>query len=208
MERLPPDRDPKSRKKPTKLEMQLRWLEQTPLAFDQIERAARVELARALVHETFARYGRRAGKEEERAVWEKAARVFHKVLREVYPPGFWEAVKQLKGRDGHGLEPAITFLEIDPWFFRSGYVKADLLRYICRMEIPGIFEQRLREVVLQAIKLRDRREFRYYCRLARKIDSPDLRSAIEPLCQHMDEGIRRRANWVLGALRGQKKNAS
>jgi hypothetical protein len=37
----------------------------------------------------------------------------------------------LKERNSSGLATAVRFLEADPWFFRSGYTKAELIRYLC-----------------------------------------------------------------------------
>lgn len=51
----------------------------------------------------------------------------------VVPPGFWDEYDRLKRGDLLGLETAISFLEADPWFFRSGYLKADLLRFVARL---------------------------------------------------------------------------
>ena len=59
---------------------------------------------------------------------------------------------------------------------------------------------RLRRVVLAAVDRPDRREFRRYTRLARKVDAPELRQALEERLGAADPGIRRRARWVLEAL--------
>ena len=51
--------------------------------------------------------------------------------------------------------------------------------------------------VLAAVDLRDRREFRAYCRLARKVDSPELREELWIGLQSDDPAVSRRARCVL-----------
>lgn len=41
-----------------------------------------------------------------------------------------------------------------------------------------------------------RREFSDYCRFARKIDNPTLRTALDDLGSHPDPEVRRRADWM------------
>ncbi len=179
------------------LQAQLERLEAAPDRFDQVERAVRAESARELCHQAYALYGRRKDKKQEGELWKKAAALWYRATDEAYPPDFWENFERLKEGDLSGLETAVTFLEIDPWFFRSGYVKADLLRFIFRIEIPSLYSIRLQKIVLNAINLRDRREFRHYCGLAKIIDTSTFRSELKKLLESDDPGKRRRAQWVI-----------
>jgi hypothetical protein len=119
---------------------------------------------------------------------------------EAGPPGFWEDLDRLQAGDPAALEPAIRYLERDPTRFRSGYVKEDLIRYINRVSLGAGEAARLREVVLLTVDRPDRREFRRYTRLARRVDAPELREALAERLQSSDRGIRRRAKWILDAL--------
>ena len=47
---------------------------------------------------------------------------------------------------------------------------------------------------------RDERDFREYCRLARKLDAPELREQLTQRVGQGDLDVRRRARWVLEAL--------
>lgn len=71
-------------------------------------------------------------------------------LQEAYPPGFEAKFALLKAGRREGLEMALAFLEADPWFFGSGYVKADLLRFICRMSVDPVHWPRLKQIVIAA----------------------------------------------------------
>ena len=153
-------------------------------------------------------------------VHEATAARFWEAIEAAYPPGFWDDYQRIKGGGPKGLESAIGFLEADPYFFRSGYVKEKLIRHIQRPMLKPQHVARLHAVVLAIVDKRDGREFRAYCRLARKVDAPALREQLrhrltralpsgedltpdEPsLLQAItrDKGIRRRARWVLEAL--------
>ena len=140
-----------------------------------------------------------------------------------YDWDFWQGMELLRGGDRTYLESAVTFLEADPSFYGSGYAKEDIIPAINRFDLPSKLVGRLRAVVLNMVDQRDGREFRAYCRLARKVDSPELREQLNRrltrawpsarsltddlpalmLLARQDRAIRRRARWVLEAL-GQK----
>jgi hypothetical protein len=121
-------------------------------------------------------------------------------LGEAGPPGFWEDLGRLQAGDRAGLDLAVRYLEQDPWRQGSGYVKADLIRYINRVALGPGEADRLRRVVVSAVDRPDRREFRRYIRLAHTVDAPDLREALEQRLGSGDSGVRRQARWALGAL--------
>jgi len=99
-----------------------------------------------------------------------------------------------------GVESIITFLEKDPWTFGSGYAKAEMIRLLRKLELTLKQGERLRKVLLTIVDKRDRREFRHYCRLACKLDSPELRRELTRRLQSTDEGVSRRARWMLDYL--------
>ena len=117
-----------------------------------------------------------------------------------YPSGFWEDAEKLRGGDAAGLESAVCFLAADPIFFRTGYVKAWLIRAIKPPMLKSDDKKRLQDAILSRVDRRDDRDFRAFCRLAKKVDDANLR---EQLTQRADEGdfdVRRRARWVMEAL--------
>lgn len=195
----------KQRKELKELENQLHSLSAKPTRFEQRFMAERAEAARQLCHDAYRLYDRRAGRVEEEALWKKAAELFKISVMEAYPPNFWECFDQLKNGSANSLEVAIRFLEDDPWFFGSGYVKADLLRYIKKFELSEEQTQRIQRILLAAIKLRDRREFKYYCRLAARVDSPEFEQQITELCSDPDLNVQRRARWVEAAMQQMRR---
>jgi len=169
--------------------------------FPYVERAMAVEAARREVARAARNVTQRnvAGDPATEACLD-AVRRFHEALRLAYPPGFWDDVERLTAGDPAGLESAIRFLEADPMFFRSGYVKADLTRLAKRVPHDADQRRRLEAVILSIVDRRDGREFRHYCRLARRIAGGPLRGELEARLKAGDPAVRRRARWVLEAI--------
>lgn len=103
-------------------------------------------------------------------------------------------------RQLRGVDSAIKFLEKDEWEFGSGYVKADLIRLLKKLNLKPDEAARLRRVLLAVVDGRDRREFRAYCRLANKLDSEQLRNELTHRLEDNDKDVRRRARWMLDYL--------
>jgi hypothetical protein len=144
---------------------------------------------------------RREESREAWARWEAAAARFHQALGVLYPDDFWAALERLRNGDASAAEPAIAFLEVDPWCFRSGYAKETILRALKRVDVTPRQAKRLRAVVLRAVDSGDRREFRGYCQLARRLDDHELRARLLDRLRSPDAGTARRALWMLDALR-------
>jgi hypothetical protein len=168
-------------------------------AFDYARRAEIARKAQDFVHTASTISRGRPGDANARKIHDLAVETSRKAVAAAYPAGFWRDFGHLKDGNSSGLVTAVKFLEADPWFFRSGYTKSELIRYIRHIELSPVIAERLRRVVLVAVDHRDRREFRQYCRLARKVDSPDLRSELSLRLQHVDPAVRRRARWALNA---------
>jgi|SRR5215471_2463720 len=99
-----------------------------------------------------------------------------------------------------GVDAVIEYLEKDEWKFGSGYAKADLISLLRKLDLKPAQAERLRRVVLAVVEGRDRREFRHYCRLASKVDSPRLRKELTRRLEDGNEMVRRHARWMLEYL--------
>ena len=108
-----------------------------------------------------------------------------------------DKLKEVEEIDGEWREAAITFLEVNPRYFRSGYDKAQVLRRLKRADLSAKHKQRLRSVLLEIIGKPSGVEFRQYCQLAAKLASGGLASTLSKLVKSDDEGVRRRASWML-----------
>jgi hypothetical protein len=167
--------------------------------FPFAERAAEVEAAHKLVLATFEEK-RRLGSEMAERRWHAASRQYNAALENAYPAGFADAMRDLKRGDTFGLDLAIEFLEADPMFFRSGYMREDVLRYVGRVPRTEVQNERLRRAVLQIVDRRDGRDFRRFCALARHLDNDWLRSELARRIEGASLPIRRRARWMLAAM--------
>jgi hypothetical protein len=168
--------------------------------FDYARRAEYARKAQHILHEASAIRRSRPSDTEARARQTRASQLCHATVVAAYPQGFGQDFRRLKEGNASGMTAAVKFLEADPWFFRSGYTKAELIRYLIRIELPRSIEDRLRIVVLAVVDQGDRREFRHYCRLARKVDSPRLQEELSKRLRGEDPAVARRARWVLDAL--------
>ena len=138
--------------------------------------------------------------------------VYKKYARLLFPNGpvseeevrygwdFQRDMELMKGGDKSKVEVAIAFLEDDPWFHGSGYDKAKLIRYIKPTMLTPAYRERLQQVVLALVDKRDDRDFRAFCKLAHKVDAPDLREQLMRRMNGGDADTSRRARWVLEAL--------
>ncbi len=133
-------------------------------------------------------------------VIEAARRLFYAAMEAAYPPDFEEDYRKLRQGDASGRETAIRFLEADPFFHRSGYVKALLVRALKPPMLTPSDQVRLQGVVLSLVDRRDDRDFRTFCKLARKVDGPGFKEQLMQRLENPDLDIRRRAGWVLDAL--------
>lgn len=170
--------------------------------FDYAGRAAAAEAARLAIRPAFRDVRDRNDLADSGTkAWLAAVSRFRASIDAAYPHEFWDDYDRLRRNDWSGLESAIRFLEADPFFFRSGYVKARLLRLVKRAPLDKAQTKRLRAVCLAAVDGRDRREFRFYCRLAMRLDDSILRVSLQERLGRPDEGVRRRAGWMRDALR-------
>jgi hypothetical protein len=119
-------------------------------------------------------------------------------FRGVYTDGFRRAVAAIKAGDASGLEYCVRFLEADPWCFRSGYMKAELIPAITQFELDEPMRQRLRLVVIAIVDdARRRREIGRYGTLARAVATIDLRAELEQRTMAADPQVRFNAARVL-----------
>lgn len=140
---------------------------------------------------------------EHLQAWKSACQEFHSSFdRLAFPGGLNRALILLAKKDAEIIEQSVRFLEIDPFFFRSGYIKADIIRQLRNCQLTNDQKHRLREVIIARIHDKTRREFRWYARLARSVTSPEFEQRLVELSAPENlELISRQARWVLAQLR-------
>jgi hypothetical protein len=161
---------------------------------------------RALNQAIWSAFARRSRSPADCRVWQAACWRFREARdRLAFPGGLTRGMVRLAEGDPTSIETSIRFLEADPWFFRSGYIKADIIRHLRRVPLSPAQIARLRRVILARVASRDTREFRWYCRLARLVADPDFRQEIERLSGSPVAAIARRAGWVAAQIGARSK---
>lgn len=115
------------------------------------------EIARlhARIHETFLSRGKSAQKREE---WQRACAAFHARYDELaFPGGYTGALERIAAGDLETMEAAICFLELRPYFFRSGYMFDAILRKAKRAPLSVEQHARLDLVLLEQAAWRERK---------------------------------------------------
>ena len=130
----------------------------------------------------------------------KAGTDFYRKLADAYPAGFWHDFERLKVGDATGAESAISFIEADPWFFESGYVKARLATYLKRIPLSTPQRERLHDALIRIAASRYRQEYPYFCRLARSLATPHFATRLAELAASSDADVARRAKWMLAQV--------
>jgi SAM-dependent methyltransferase len=111
-----------------------------------------------------------------------------------------DALRRTRSNETGAIEPLIRFLEADPYCFGSGYMKAQIIKVLTRVELGELARERLRAVVFDVVNSWHRREFRSYVRLARAVGDDAMRQTLADIATnaHTDAAIR--ASWMLDAI--------
>jgi len=166
-------------------------------------KAAELEKLRERVDATFRR---RSEDSEHTAAWQDAARAFHAAYDKLaFPGGLNREFELLRVGDITAIEMAIQFLEANPWYFRSGYHKADILKMLRKHLLSDDQSARMRNLILERVRGRPVRETRAYARFAPKVSTPQFESEIMNIAENADRHASRHAQWVLDCLKSAGK---
>ena len=130
------------------------------LAAELLANAAELRRLHARVHETFAR---RDESQQCRHIWETACKEFNNRYDMLaFPGGYWldgsdSALARIAGGDPQTIEAALCFVEVRPYFFRSGYMFTALLRKLKRAALSPRQTERLQHVLHRQALWRSRR---------------------------------------------------
>ena len=159
------------------------------------EEGAKLGELHAQVHRTFSRRDRDSKSHVE---WERACYAFRSYVSPM--DSYIERARRKARYSERLLEFVVCFLEVDPWFFGSGYLKENFLTRLKQSDLDEATKGRLRRVLLDAVDRRGTREFKRYCRLAAVIGDEDLVSALEKASENTDGAVASRAKFMLGRI--------
>jgi hypothetical protein len=112
-----------------------------------------------------------------------------------------ELVVGIQLDDPRAVEAALSYLEDDPWEFRSGYLKGRLLHHLVSRDLDEPQRLRLRPVLVHYCQVGPRWEFSKACRLARRVHIPGLRNELVKGLYGADAGADVRCLRMLFAMR-------
>ncbi len=124
--------------------MSLRDMKLTPLKQDILERAARVRHAHAVVNETFLL---RDKGPSYRKAWQDACSAFHEYAGDAFAPYRDDLKADLAEGRPEAIEFALSFLECRPYYYRSGYLYRNILRWVKRLPMSQLQAKR-RDLIL------------------------------------------------------------
>jgi len=156
---------------------------------------------RSLHNEIEVTFADRNRNEEHYQLWAQACQRFHSSFdRLAFPGGLEQELSLLKRGDAQAIEMAVRYLEANPWFFRSGYIKEELLQRLKRVALSENQRERLRVVIVERINNGSGREFRRYCKLAKALMNSTFEAKVRQAMMSNDVNVSRRAGWVMNSL--------
>jgi hypothetical protein len=88
------------------------------------------------------------GRDPAHAAWvEASAEFLRRADTLMFPGGYRAALEKFRAGDTSVTEPALCFLEVRPYFHRSGYMYGVLMRRVRRAGLSASQRQRLDEVL-------------------------------------------------------------
>jgi len=146
------------------------------------------------LHDAFAK---RDVSNEDRKAWSMLATEFGEARRLLYDD-LEQTLAVAKKGDSGATDRLVTFLEADPWCFRSGYFKGRAYEALRQIKLDEAQTQRARRILLIAVQAGPRTEFRSACRLARIVADAELIGELRQLMASGRDGdVRRHALWML-----------
>ncbi|WP_347900831.1 hypothetical protein [Pseudomonas purpurea] len=86
----------------------------------------------------------------KRREWELACQEFHARYEALsFPCDFREALQKIDSGDQLSVESALCFVELRPYFYRSGYMYKDLIRKLKNATLDGSHRER-RDAIISA----------------------------------------------------------
>jgi len=128
---------------------------------------------------------------------------FHESYDALAFPGGLDRLDRLKERDPETIAAAVQFLEAAPHFFRSGYLKEEILQRLKSCPLTDGQRERLSLLIIRSIDGGPRRVHRAYARLAGVVHPPELIEAVRSRARSDDPEVKRRAEGVLEVIQSR-----
>lgn len=121
------------------------------------ENAEEIVRLHSRIHETYAHRSKSSEKMQE---WKRACAEMHSRYAGLAFPGGYhggDVLDRILNGDPQAMETAICFLEVRPYFFRSGYMFKDILRKCRRAPLTRNQAERLTAIEKRLLEWRERK---------------------------------------------------
>ena len=144
---------------------------------------------------------------EDEQLWSEACEAARIALDTLYSPDLDDLVAGIAGASPESSEAAIVFLEVDPWVFRSGYMKQKILKRLARARLTEPDRLRLQRFLISALEKGPRSEFSEMLRLAHHVGSEAF---VAQLIESPNDGPRGRHNVerMIAAVEGSRRSSA
>jgi hypothetical protein len=138
--------------------------------------------------------------------WEHSAVRFNELVQQFYAP-LKTAMPSLRRGEPPAVDAALDFLEADPWCFRSGYMKADLMHALANAPSLGApAHARAQRVVLHRLLKPEPRLARHTARLAAAVWDDEFDREVRSLGERGSESQRSAVARLLAAVEEQRSH--
>ena len=163
--------------------------------------ATEIRANSATIRELYARIGETYANRDlsppDREAWSRACAEFHTRYELLSYPGGTERREALMARDSAELETAISFLEEDPFHFRSGYMKEAIWNKLKSSQLAAKQLRRLEAAAKGHLYRQIRRDFWYMVRFVRLRGSQEFWSDVNTLASQDSGSPGLKAWWML-----------
>lgn len=148
------------------------------------------------VHAAAAAYREHGRTPAAREAWQRAAARFHG-YESMLEPWLRHVETDALSADSDLRDFVLAYLEADPDFFRSGYIKQRLMKKMKSARLEKRERARLSAIVIDALQRPEVRAFKDYCRLAAAQCLSDVRDAALAQSESDNEQLALRAGLLL-----------
>jgi hypothetical protein len=146
------------------------------------------------IRDTFARRSLSQHGHEE---WSKACAKFHSEYANLSYPGGDEGWGKFLNGDYAEIETAVLFLDVDPYFFRSGYMKEVIWTRLKKFDLSTPQRTRLDAIAIAYLHRRIRRDFWRMARYVRRHGRDEFWQQVVSLQDSTVPTVRMKARWLL-----------
>ena len=72
---------------------------------------------------------------------------YPKLVDRMFPGGYAKTFEKIQAGDGSAVEFGLVFVEVQPYFFRSQYIRTQLIRMLKHAQLSSLQTERLKRVL-------------------------------------------------------------